>query len=318
MTRTRSLLLLLTLLSAACGGDDCPAGQMLIGAACVTIGMDSGPPPPETCNNTDDDMDGVTDEDASEIGEACGTDEGECTTGVYTSCTDGELTCDGVGAAEELCNGLDDDSDGETDEEVLTTFYLDVDGDTFGGEETCMACEASECPDAMGTWVTLAGDCDEECMTCFEGGTEMCDGMDNDCDDETDEGVQMLIYVDEDDDGFGAGEGMLACDVSAGFAIQNGDCADEDERAFPGAVEFYNTPIEGAGVELAYDYDCDGEETLIHDSCFPEETCRNSGCYAGAALECGARNQSRATVEFLGTCGFTNPMRNEVVDVSCR
>lgn len=295
---TRALPIILIAFCVACGDDSCPPGEMLVGAACVAVAVDGGPPPIDFCNGLDDDRDGVIDEGDPELGATCSEDVGVCTAGTL-SCVDTELVCSGVLPGVESCNGLDDDCDGEVDETLLLTFYLDEDGDTFGGDMTCEACAIEECGE--GNWVTVGGDCDDTCETCFEGGTEVCDGLDNDCDMEVDEDVQLTVYPDMDGDGFGTGEGTLECEVPEGFADAGGDCADEDERAFPGQTEYFETPIMGATTGPAFDFDCDGEERQLHGRCSPNPTCLNGGCYERTE-PCGADNGYRATVTVMDRC----------------
>ncbi|MBM4320070.1 MAG: hypothetical protein FJ125_08930, partial [Deltaproteobacteria bacterium] len=69
------------------------------------------------------------------------------------------LPCAATGP--ELCNGKDDDCDGERDED------FDLDGD---GHTTCN------------------DDCDDGNPEIHGGAREVCDGVDNDCDEQTDEG----------------------------------------------------------------------------------------------------------------------------------
>src|SRR5690606_34768345 len=87
-------------------------------------------PKDEVCNGVDDDCDGAIDEgcscqDGTEIpcfdGTALELDVGVCRAGVRP-CTEGgyATTCEGqVLASPEVCNGLDDDCDGEVDEECI-------------------------------------------------------------------------------------------------------------------------------------------------------------------------------------------------------
>jgi hypothetical protein len=70
------------------------------------------------------------------------------------------------------------------------------------------------------------GDCDDDNRVAFPGGTEVCDGADNNCDGTTDEGY------DADGDG---------------YAVCGGDCRDNDATSFPGAREV----VDG------FDNDCD-------------------------------------------------------------
>ncbi|MBI5488280.1 MAG: VWA domain-containing protein [Deltaproteobacteria bacterium] len=106
----------------ACGVDvgACrPGSQSCVGGAWASCEGDV-PPAPETCDGTDDDCDGTTDEDCECVdGETspCGADVGVCTGGVQ-SCLAGSWTgCVGdVEPREEVCDGLDDDCDGTTDD----------------------------------------------------------------------------------------------------------------------------------------------------------------------------------------------------------
>jgi hypothetical protein len=88
--------------------------------------------------------------------------------------------------AVERCDGFDGDCDGATDEgaeDELAWFY-DADRDNYGDpEETVRSCNR---PSA--SWVNDGTDCDDDLLIVHPGATEICDGVDNDCDAISDEG----------------------------------------------------------------------------------------------------------------------------------
>jgi hypothetical protein len=109
-------------------------------------------------------------------------------------------------------------------------------------------------------WSVDDGDCDDGDPLVHPGAPERCDDADRDedcdgaADDEDPEGAvgQVLVYVDEDGDGFGRfGTGTPRCEPPAGAAAVDGDCDDQDPRSWPGA------PLRCDG----RDNDCDGEVT---------------------------------------------------------
>ena len=64
----------------------------------------------------------------------------------------------------ELCNGEDDDCDGEIDEEVLQTYYIDEDGDGYGHPNEEVQTEACTIPSGFSEFST---DCDDTTDTKF-------------------------------------------------------------------------------------------------------------------------------------------------------
>jgi hypothetical protein len=83
----------------------------------------------ELCDLKDNDCDGQTDEGNPEGGTECGVDQGVCSVGIRV-CENGQIQCkNGVLPTQEVCNNLDDDCDGVTDE--------DVTGDKYETNETC-------------------------------------------------------------------------------------------------------------------------------------------------------------------------------------
>ncbi len=77
----------------------------------------------------------------------------------------------------ELCNGRDDDCDGQIDEGVKTAFYADADLDGHGatGAAAVLACA----PPAA--HAAVDDDCDDTDPTVHPNAREVCDGQDNRC-----------------------------------------------------------------------------------------------------------------------------------------
>lgn len=167
-----------------------------------------------------------------------------------------EIDCDDADRwthpdAAETCDGRDNDCDGEIDEGVGATFYVDADGDGFGdAAEALIACAA---PDGF---VSNDGDCDDTDTAIHPGAVEICEpfgeARDNDCDgladDETAIGVETW-YVDRDDDGYGADvSAVTSCEAPTGYVSAGGDCDDDVAGVNPGAWEHCD----------GRDMDCDG------------------------------------------------------------
>lgn len=108
-----------------------------------------------------------------------------------------EGDCDENNAAinpsvEEYCNEHDDDCDGVVDEGSLPqAHYPDPDGDGHGqpGSESVL-----ECPPPP-SYAPSDDDCLEGDDGAYPGATEVCDGHDNDCDNQADERVKPACGV---------------------------------------------------------------------------------------------------------------------------
>jgi len=89
-------------------------------------------------------------------------------------------------AQSEVCDGQDNDCDGAIDEAAVdaTTWYVDNDGDGYGaaGSSAQLACNQP-----TGT-ASNALDCNDLAATANPGEAEICDGLDNNCDAQIDEG----------------------------------------------------------------------------------------------------------------------------------
>ena len=127
---------------------------------------------------------------------------------------------------DEVCNGIDDDCDGTADRGLLIDVWTDADGDGFGDPATAdQVCEAGA------QHVRDDSDCDDTNAEVFPGADEVCNGIDDDCDEGIDDDAIDLVsvFVDEDGDGLGApGVSFLACPGDDGIADNDWDCDDAD------------------------------------------------------------------------------------------
>jgi len=212
---------------------------------------------PELCDGLDNDCDPTTSENVDEDGDGTSACEGDC--------NDLDLTVY-VGAPE-LCDLKDNDCDG----------FL---GDGNGGNP-----DESDVDGDL--WPVCAGDCDDDDPLNYPGNTEVCDGQDNDCDFQSDEGMDDLdndgfAYCIDCDDGnqdvFPGNPEVCDgfdndCDPATDEAVDGdndgsticmGDCDDNDPTISPAAAEMCNGVDDDCDgvLQLGEDYDSDGDGTL--------------------------------------------------------
>ena len=235
-------------------------GFVLDNSDCNDANVAVNPAATEVCNGIDDDCDGDVDANDSDIpvqnwysdvdGDGFGDASGTATisgcpvagkVNNNSDCDDGVATVNP--AATEVCDNIDNDCDGLTDEGVTLTFYADADGDTYGNATVT----TTGCSPAFG-YVLNNSDCNDANIAVNPAATEICNTIDDDCDGSIDEGVTLTFYADSDGDTYGAGAAILACIQPANTSTNNTDCNDGVAAINPAATEICDN----------IDNDCDG------------------------------------------------------------
>jgi len=179
--------------------------------------------------------------------------------------------------AEEVCDGVDNNCNGQIDEGVAIVAYLDRDGDGFGDpERSRRVCTLPE------DGSLEAGDCDDNTVSIHPDAEEICDEVDNNCDGQIDEGVTREFFVDADGDGFGSGSAVGttdACWPPVGFAVDSTDCDDQASLSYPAAPEICD----------GLDNNCDGvaDEGLPFVDLYADTDGDGSGDPSSRSAACG-------------------------------
>jgi hypothetical protein len=224
----------------------------------------------ERCDalSVDENCDGIANPPslcACTSGESRPCDEPGVCAGGTEPCIDGSWGACSIGAGLEICNGIDDDCDGATDESLTITCYADADNDGYAaaGASASNACAdpsrvaVGGCPVFTTNRPPIGAtlDCADGDSAQRPGAVETCDGVDENCDGMIDEGLRVTCYLDLDNDEYpaAASGATQECRASSGRAavgdcplnftnrapagLSVNDCADGDAATNPGVME---------------------------------------------------------------------------------
>jgi hypothetical protein len=264
------------------------------------------------CNGLDDDCDGLTDEEYATSPTTCGVGECSGNTGLLECQGGSEVdTCDplaGAAADDSVCNGLDDDCDGLTDEEYATSPTTCGVGECSGntGQLECQGgSEVDTCDPLAGAGVegpegdptcsdTLDNDCDgdtdivDQDCACVPTGSpdDNCDGIDDDCNGTADDAYvapPTTCGVGECSGNTGllecqGGSTVDTCDPLAGAAADDSVCNGLDDDCDGPIDEDYTATPTTCGVG-----ECSGNTGLLE--CQAGSTVDTCDPLAGAAAD---------------------------------
>ena len=153
----------------------------------------------------------------------------------------------------------------------MTDYEIRIDAsfEGCGPLTTILSCRTADFIDADDDGVGSELDCDDNNDNIFPGNIETCDGIDNDCDGEIDEGLTVVTYFeDADGDGFGNGAVMLdSCTEIAGFVTDNTDCDDNNPDVNPSATELRYNGLDDDCNPITLDDDIDEDGFNLADDC---------------------------------------------------
>ena len=256
----------------------------------------------EACNSVDDDCDGATDEgftdtDADDVADCVDTDDDGDGDPDATDCRPLDATIH-VNAAE-VCDGVDNNCDGQIDEG-----YTDHDGDL---QADCVDGDDDNDGDPDGT------DCDPVDPQVYNTAPELCDGLDNDCDAQTDEGFTdsdgdaLANCVDPDDDDDGDPDPTDCAPLDAQVYHGQFEACDGRDNNCDAQVDEGYPDFDGDGVKNCADDDDDGDGDLDVDDCAPLD----DSAYNGAVEICdGKDNNCDAAIDE----GFTDTDSDSLAD----
>ncbi len=217
-------------------GSVCPKG----GNDCDDTTSNLSPAQAESCDGQDNNCSGATDEGCNKDGDAyC--DATMPVVGTPAICPAGGGDCNDTDkvinpANTEVCDGKDNNCNNKVDDpgsSGCTPFFFDGDNDGYGVGSSLCLCAAEGAYSAKNSL-----DCNDKCATCKPGGgAELCDGVDNNCNNTVDE------LCNKDGDSY-CDAALITVGTPLSCPKGGGDCNDKSKLISPEGIETCNNADE--------------------------------------------------------------------------
>ncbi|MBR58115.1 MAG: hypothetical protein CMH54_08855 [Myxococcales bacterium] len=329
-----------------CDPGHIPKFTSLVATDCVDTDTSIHPTAPDgagtgsalSCNAVDDDCDGLTDEDITYLdlgvsrtfGDPCGT--GACAGGTVQCAAGGAAlfcTTDPSNSSAEVCDGVDNDCDSETDAEDAADL-LAFDGQDC--ENQIGLCAGSTKPATLctgGLWENCTSFEYSDHDARYEGVEASCDSVDNDCDGTEDESFPVNDPCNTNPSFCSNGIYECTADGSGTECVDDTPKADTTVCETPSCVDALKTDerlCDGAGsCETAVTTDCspfgcNGLE--CHTNCSTDDSCA-AGFFCDTDIDCSTDPACEPLEYDLGgytvtqtgsSCSYTIPSPTMVLE----
>ena len=193
-----------------------------------------------------------------------------CGNGIDEDCSGTDLSCGNAGCTDPLACNYDAAAtiDNGTCTYASLSYFVDADGDGVGAGNAVLFCSNPGAGYSM-----LDTDCDDNNAAISPNAIEVCNGLDENCNGESDEFVTTTFYIDADADGFGdLNNTVQDCTQPAGYVSNFDDCDDN-------AVTYLDSDSDGEGSTtidacgVANNIDCNDNSAAINSTA--SEFCGN-------------------------------------------
>ncbi|MEE9525609.1 MAG: MopE-related protein [Candidatus Woesearchaeota archaeon] len=272
-------------------------GYNASGIGCGTVDCNDSnssinPGATEVCDGQDNDCNALTTDGSGEAAPLNSKQAGVCS-GSTQSCS-GSWSDNYAGVAnyenpETSCDNLDNNCDGNVDEVPTSTYYQDLDSDTYGNASVSQTVCIQP-----GGYVSDNTDCNDNDASISPGTSEICNDVDDNCNGQEDEGLAVACTNDIQCGSNGCALGTyysfncnnpgtcssycsnttnITDSDNDGYDIQcDSDCNDSDASINPGATEICNGLDENCNAFI---------DEGLPIACTNNVQCGNNNCISG-------------------------------------